>query len=94
MGTAEPPSYTYNQRKEQEKKKYDTNTLNVFARTQVRDRCAEGRACGWKGKGSKSLKSLKCFETVRFVNICDSFIQDKIVGDFIVCFATVQEKIC
>ena len=49
---------------------------------------------GMEGKkGNKSLKSLKCFETVRFVNEYDSFIQDKIIGDFVVCFATVQEKI-
>ena len=49
----------------------------------------------WKGEedGSKSLKSLEWFETVRFENVCDSFIQNKFIGDFIVCFATVQEEI-
>ena len=54
----------------------------------------KGRNGDGKEKGNKSLKSLKCFETVRFINVCDSFIQDQIIGDFIVCFATIQEKIC
>ena len=92
MGTAKPPSYTYNLRKDKQKRMTLIHYKSMHGH-RLGPKCAEGWVCGWKGKGSKSLKSFKFFETIRFVNICDSFIQDKIVGDFIVCFATVQEKI-
>ena len=57
--------------------------------TQVKVYAQMGGHVDGKPKGNISLKILKCFVRVRFVNICIGIIEDRFVGHSNVCFATV-----
>ena len=43
-------------------------------------------------RSSKSRKSFEIFKSFGFKNEYDSFVQNKVVSDIVVIFATVQEN--
>ena len=46
----------------------------------------------WAGRSSKSRKCFEVFKSLGFKNENDSFVQNKVVSNIVVSFATVKEK--